>query len=122
MKKRVLILGMLGMLFMIAVPTILPAAETAASDDPLMGAVKFGEHTAYTELIWKSGRIENIDETGIRVADLGYAFTPETKYYSATGQPLTRMNFHKGTPVKFVLKRDPVTKSLVTIVSLIKER
>ena len=114
MRKFMLILGMLMLMAM-------PAAAETGEGDPLMGAVKFGEHNARTELIWKSGIIRDIDETGIRVGDLGYGFVPETKFYSADGTLITRMNFHKGTRVKFVLKRDPVTYYLVTIVSLVKD-
>jgi hypothetical protein len=119
MKKTLLILGMLLVLL---APASLPAEETAVVNPLLMGAVQFGEHSARTELIWKSGRIEDIDETGMRVADLGYRFVSETKFYSASGQSLSWQNFNAGTSVKFVIRREPKTGYLITVISLIKER
>ena len=108
-------------MLLLLVPAPSPAADPGA-DDPMMGAVKFGEHEDTTPLVWRSGRIEYIDATGIRVNDLGYQFLPETKFYSASGQPLTWMNFPIGTRVKVVLRREPVTGYRVNIVSLVKER
>lgn len=119
MKKALFILGMVAALM---APAILPAVEENTVVDPMMGAVKFGEHEDSTELVWKSGRIEDIDETGIRVNDLGYRFIPDTKFYSASGVTLTRLNFHVGDEVKFVIRREPKTGYRMTIVSLVKAK
>jgi hypothetical protein len=102
-------------------PAVLLAEESGKVVDPLMGAVKFGEHEDSTPLVWRSGRIDYIDETGIIVADLGYQFLPETKFYTASGAPLSWMNFHPGNMVKFVLRREPETGYRISIVSLVKE-
>ena len=118
MKKGLFVLGILAVLLS---PAVLPAEEPAVFD-PLQGAVKFGEHEAWTELIWKSGRIEEIDAEYMRVADLGYDFTKDTKFYSASGQPLTWQNFPPGTDVKFVIRRSPKTGYLITIVSVVKAK
>lgn len=111
MKKSLL---MIGILALIMLPIVLPAADSTAND-PLMGAVEFGSEEN-PERVWKTGRIERIDEEGMVVNDIGYQFTTHTKYYSATGNDLSRMNFFSGTSVKFVLEKD-----MKTVVSLIKQ-
>jgi hypothetical protein len=111
MKKGMLILIMMAMML---APLALLAEEPAPDDDLLMGAVKFGTQEE-AELVWKSGRINTIDDKGMVVDDAGYSFSPDIKYYSESGARLTRLNFLPGTPVKFVLKKD-----LVTVIALLK--
>ncbi|MEW6076337.1 MAG: hypothetical protein AB1724_00850 [Thermodesulfobacteriota bacterium] len=110
MKKGMLIVIMMAM---ILAPLALPAEESVPAD-PLMGAVEFGTQEE-PELVWKSGRIDSINDNGMVVDDAGYRFSTDIKYYSESGVRLTRLNFSPGTPVKFVLKKD-----LVTVVALVK--
>ena len=112
MKNSILILAILVVFTM--APVTLPAAESKNAD-PLMGAVEFGSNNEVTGLVWKTGRINTIDDTGMVVDDVGYVFAPDVKFFGATGVKLTRMNFFPGMTVKFVLDND-----LRTVLSLVK--
>ena len=111
MKNSILIVAIL---VLIMAPVTLPAAESKNAD-PLMGAVEFGSNNEVTGLVWKSGRIDTIDEKGMVVDDVGYVFAPDVKFYGANGVTVTRMNFFPGMSVKFVLAND-----LRTVLSLVK--
>ena len=111
MKNSIVIMAILVLL---VAPVTLPAAEPNSSD-PLMGAVEFGSNQEVTGLVWKSGRIDTIDEKGMVVDDVGYVFAPNIKFYGANGVSVTRMNFFPGMSVKLVLDKD-----LRTVLSLVK--
>lgn len=112
MKKIIL----LGLMLLVVFPIIGYSQEGPV--DPLMGAKPFGEEYATPPaLVWKVGKIDVVKEDRVIIDDATYKLTENTKFYSASGNELTLLNFHPGTSVKFVLKQD-----LRTIVSLVKVR
>ncbi len=111
MKKYLL---MIGILVLMMVPMVLPAADSTATD-PLMGAAELGTREN-PELVWKSGKINRVDEIGMTIDDVFYEFNPDTTFYSTSGIKITSSNFFPGTSVKIVLKND-----MKTVVSVVKQ-
>ncbi|MDY6904003.1 MAG: hypothetical protein SWH61_04885 [Thermodesulfobacteriota bacterium] len=113
--KKVAIIG-LAMFLLVSSPAMLFAEERA--NDPLMGAVPFGEEYDHQPpLVWKSGTIDILTEDNIVIDDVSYELASNVRFYTEDGMRINRFSFREGTKVKFVLKNN-----LQTIVSLVKIR